>query len=189
MTTGRCAARKGPTSTAGIPATVSCGPRATRSRAAPPRSCATSSPTGGSGCRPRPGWTRPCHGRTCRGEPDAAGSRRSAGPRARRRAAVVGEELGRAVAPVPYLGSAIVATTALLSVGGAPQLLEAVAGGTQTAALAVPFATTPGARPQPTVRVGAAHDGDPAGSYRLSRSVAGLADALPAHVLRVPAHR
>ena len=104
-----------------------------------------------------------------------------------REAAVVAEELGRAVAPVPYLGSAIVATTALLSVGGAPQLLEAVAGGTQTAALAVPFATTPGARPQPTVRVGAAHDGDPAGSYRLSGSVTGLADALPADVLLVPA--
>jgi alkylation response protein AidB-like acyl-CoA dehydrogenase len=103
-----------------------------------------------------------------------------------REAAVVAEELGRAVAPVPYLGSAIVATTALLS-AGADELLVAVAGGTRTAALAVPFAAAPDARPLPTIRVGAAHDDDPAGTYRLSGSAAGLADALPADVLLVPA--
>jgi alkylation response protein AidB-like acyl-CoA dehydrogenase len=101
-------------------------------------------------------------------------------------AAVVAEELGRAVAPVPYLGSAIVATTALLSAGD-QELLGAVASGTATAALAVPFATAPGARPELTIRVGGAHDGDPAGTYRLSGSVTGLADALPAGVLLVPA--
>jgi alkylation response protein AidB-like acyl-CoA dehydrogenase len=103
-----------------------------------------------------------------------------------REAAVVAEELGRAVAPVPYLGSAIVATSALLSAGDS-ELLAAVASGSRTAALAVPFAAMPGARPQPAIRVGAPHDGDPAGSYRLSGSVTGLADALPADVLLVPA--
>ena len=35
-----------------------------------------------------------------------------------REAAVVAEETGRAVAPVPYLGSAVVATAALLAAGG-----------------------------------------------------------------------
>jgi alkylation response protein AidB-like acyl-CoA dehydrogenase len=103
-----------------------------------------------------------------------------------REAAVVAEELGRAVAPVPYLGSAIVATAALLSAGDS-ELLAAVASGSRTAALAVPFAAMPGARPQPAIRVGAPHDGDPAGSCRLSGSVTGLADALPADVLLVPA--
>ncbi len=103
-----------------------------------------------------------------------------------REAAVVAEELGRAVAPVPYLGSAIVATAALLSAGD-EELLSAVAAGSRTAALAVPFATAPGARPEPTVRLGAAHDDDPPGTCRLSGSVTGLADALPADVLLVPA--
>ena len=36
------------------PATATCAPRATRSRAAPPRSCATSSPSGCSACRREP---------------------------------------------------------------------------------------------------------------------------------------
>jgi alkylation response protein AidB-like acyl-CoA dehydrogenase len=103
-----------------------------------------------------------------------------------REAAVVAEELGRAVAPVPYLGSAIVATAALLSAGES-ELLAALAAGTAVAALAVPFAAAPGARPRPTVRLGTARDADPAGTYRLSGSVPGLADALPADVLLVPA--
>ena len=59
----------GRTSTAAAPATGTCAPGATRSRAVPRRSCATSSPSGCSGCRRRSGWTRTCHGRTCRGEP------------------------------------------------------------------------------------------------------------------------
>jgi alkylation response protein AidB-like acyl-CoA dehydrogenase len=103
-----------------------------------------------------------------------------------REAAVVAEELGRAVAPVPYLGSAIVATAALLSAGN-DELLSTLAAGTCTAALAVPLTAMPGARPQPTIRLGAAQAGDPAGTYRLSGSVAGVADALPADVLLVPA--
>jgi alkylation response protein AidB-like acyl-CoA dehydrogenase len=112
-----------------------------------------------------------------------------------REAAVVAEELGRAVAPVPYLGSAVLATAALLSVldsGAATaelagELLAGLAGGTTTAALAVPFATMPGGRPAPSVAVGQARAGDDAASYRLSGSVAGLADALPADLLLVPA--
>ncbi len=59
-----------------------------------------------------------------------------------REAAVVAEEAGRAVAPVPYLGSAVVATAAALSAGDA-ELLSGLAEGTVTAALAVPFASKP----------------------------------------------
>jgi alkylation response protein AidB-like acyl-CoA dehydrogenase len=103
-----------------------------------------------------------------------------------REAAVVAEEVGRAVAPVPYLGSAVVATAALLAAAD-DDLLPGVATGTVTAALAVPFASVPGSRPALTVRLGAPHDGDPAGIYRLTGAVAGVADALPADVLLVPA--
>ena len=85
-----------------------------------------------------------------------------------REVAVVCEELGRAVAPVPYLGSAVVATAVLLAVEE-EQLLGELAGGVRTAALAVPFGTAPGA----TVVV----DG----------GVRGVADALSADVLLVPA--
>jgi len=107
-----------------------------------------------------------------------------------REAAVVAEETGRAVAPVPYLGSAVVATTALLAAGD-DELLTALADGTATAALAVPFASVPGARPEPTVRLGPAPraqgHGDHERGYRLTGSVPGVADALPAAVLLVPA--
>ncbi len=93
-----------------------------------------------------------------------------------REAAVVCEELGRAVAPVPYLGSAVVATATLLAAGGTALLAE-LASGTRTAALAVPFATGPGA-PSTTVAVTGG---------RLTGAVRGVADALPADVLLVPA--
>jgi len=108
-----------------------------------------------------------------------------------REAAVVAEETGRAVAPVPYLGSAVVATAAALSAED-PGLLRGLAAGTLSAALAVPFATGPalpgGAGGLPGgVRIAAARPGDPAGQARLTGSVAGVADALPAAVLLVPA--
>src|SRR5208282_1284540 len=45
----------------------------------------------------------------------------------------------------------------------------------------------PGARPEPTVRLGAPAPGDGDPGYRLTGSVAGVADALPADVLIVPA--
>jgi alkylation response protein AidB-like acyl-CoA dehydrogenase len=99
-----------------------------------------------------------------------------------REAAVVAEETGRAVAPVPFLGSAVVATAALLAAGD-EDLLTAVAAGTTTVALGVPFPAPPGVRPQPTVRLTPGGDA----GYRLTGTVAAVADALPADVLLVPA--
>jgi alkylation response protein AidB-like acyl-CoA dehydrogenase len=109
-----------------------------------------------------------------------------------REAAVVAEEVGRAAAAVPFLGSAVVATAALL-VAGDDELLAEVASGAVTAALAIPFAVGPStASPSadglaPTVRLDGGGPGDAAGTYRLSGSVAGLADALTADILLVPA--
>jgi alkylation response protein AidB-like acyl-CoA dehydrogenase len=95
-----------------------------------------------------------------------------------RETAVVLEELGRAVAPVPFLGSAVLATAALLAAGGSDELLGALATGSRTAALAVPFSTPPDG-PLPTgLRV--------AGGA-VSGTVRGVADALVADVLLVPA--
>jgi alkylation response protein AidB-like acyl-CoA dehydrogenase len=113
-----------------------------------------------------------------------------------REAAVVAEETGRAVAPVPYLGSAVVATAALL--GSGDELLAGLAEGTVTAALAVGFAQMPlmpvagarnatGAGLTAGVRVGAAQPGDQPGQARLTGTVTGVADALIADVLLVPA--
>jgi len=70
---------------------------------------------------------------------------------------------------------------------GRHELLAEVASGAVTAALAVPFATPPGSRPAPTVRLDGPAPGDAAGSYRLSGTVTGIADALTADVLLVPA--
>jgi len=133
-----------------------------------------------------------------------------------REAAIVSEEVGRSVAPVPFLGSAVLATVALLaihnagtagsssgagttgaSVGSSPRagtagvesagaLLSDLAVGTTTAALAVPFTSMPGNKVTPTARVMPAADGGADGSYRLSGAVSGVADALPADVLIVP---
>jgi alkylation response protein AidB-like acyl-CoA dehydrogenase len=103
-----------------------------------------------------------------------------------REAAVVAEETGKAAACVPYLTSAVMATTALLGTGDA-DLLGGLASGRLTAALAVGFATMPGTetsfRP---VRVGAPQDGDAPGVARLSGTVTGVAGALAADVLLVP---
>ena len=98
-----------------------------------------------------------------------------------REACSAAEALGAAVAPVPFLGSAVVATAALLSVAsglpaegaaGAPRgpaavsaatpftparaatdLLRRMADGSVTAALAVPFASAPGSAFPVSVRV------------------------------------
>ncbi|MEU0117953.1 acyl-CoA dehydrogenase family protein [Streptomyces bobili] len=93
-----------------------------------------------------------------------------------REAAVVLEELGRAVAPVPYLTSAVVATEALLA-GGAEDLLAGLSQGTTVAALAVALHTAPGAA-FPAVRL---EDG------RLHGELTGIADAACADLLLVPA--
>lgn len=92
-----------------------------------------------------------------------------------REAAVVLEELGRSVAPVPFLTSAVVATTALL--GSEGDLLESLASGERTAAVVVPLSTAPDAA-LPDVSV----DGG-----RLTGSVRSVAGALEADVLLVPA--
>jgi alkylation response protein AidB-like acyl-CoA dehydrogenase len=107
-----------------------------------------------------------------------------------REAAVVAEETGRAVAPVPYLGSSVVATAALLPSGD--ELLGGLADGRVTAALAVEFARMPpvaaaGGSPASGVRVGAGRPADPPGEARLTGTVTGVADALLADVLLVPA--
>jgi alkylation response protein AidB-like acyl-CoA dehydrogenase len=94
-----------------------------------------------------------------------------------REAAVVLEELGRAVAPVPFLGSAVVATSALLACGER-EVLPELASGARTAALALPFSTAPHAPSPPPVRA----LGD-----TLTGTVTSVADALPADVLLVPA--
>jgi alkylation response protein AidB-like acyl-CoA dehydrogenase len=104
-----------------------------------------------------------------------------------REAAVVAEETGAAVAPVPYLGSAVVATAAAVSAGDAA-LLKRLAAGAATAALAVPFATPPAATGTAVpVRIGPPRPGDEPGTYRLSGTVTGVADALPADTFLVPA--
>ncbi|MFC4122556.1 acyl-CoA dehydrogenase family protein [Nonomuraea zeae] len=91
-------------------------------------------------------------------------------------AAVVLEELGRAVAPVPFLTSSVMATHALLPSGDA--LLGELAEGRRTAALAVSFSASP-YRPAhgSSVRL----EGG-----RLTGSVAGVAGADVADVLLVP---
>ncbi|MEW2060682.1 acyl-CoA dehydrogenase family protein [Streptomyces sp. NPDC007002] len=93
-----------------------------------------------------------------------------------REAAVVLEELGRSVAPAPFLTSSVVATETLLALAGADGpaavLLGELASGARTAVLAVPFATAPAAAGP----VLAALDG----------TVRGIADAAAADVLLVP---
>jgi alkylation response protein AidB-like acyl-CoA dehydrogenase len=99
------------------------------------------------------------------------------------------EALGSTVAPVPFLGSAVVATAALLSVAsGVPDLLHRMADGSVTATLAVPFAGAPGGPFPASVRVAGPKPGDAqTGVARLRGTVRGVADALPATVLLVPA--
>lgn len=99
--------------------------------------------------------------------------RGGAGASAREAGAVL-EELGRAVAPTPFLTSAIIATTALLD--SESGLLGELAAGRRTAALLVPLSTPPDAS-LATVNVDA--DG------RLSGSVTSVAGALEADVLLV----
>ncbi len=95
-----------------------------------------------------------------------------------REVAVVLEELGGAVAPVPFLGSAVLATTALLRCDD-PGPLERIASGEAVATLAVPFTTGPGGAFPGAVRAGA--DGT------LTGRVTSVADAVTADVLIVPA--
>ena len=115
-----------------------------------------------------------------------------------REAAAAAEALAGFVAAVPFLGSAVVATAALLSVESADaspasarvvaDLLGRMADGGVTAALALPFAAAPGSAYPTMVRLTGTRPGDAAdGVARLSGLVSGVADALPAGVLLVPA--
>jgi alkylation response protein AidB-like acyl-CoA dehydrogenase len=102
------------------------------------------------------------------------------------------EQFGAFVAPVPYLGSAAVATAALLSAAKAgssavADLLRRMADGTMTVALAVEFPARPGVRPPAAARVAGTRPGDAAGITRLRGTVKAVADALPADLLLVPA--
>jgi alkylation response protein AidB-like acyl-CoA dehydrogenase len=133
-----------------------------------------------------------------------------------REAAAAAEVLGSSVAPVPFVGSAVVATSALLSVAsagalspanGAPRsavpassdtpftparaaadLLRRMADGSVTVALATAFAIPSSAAFPVSVRVAGSLPGDAqSGVARLRGMVRGVADALPASVLLVPA--
>ncbi|MBT2439518.1 acyl-CoA/acyl-ACP dehydrogenase [Streptomyces sp. ISL-36] len=90
-----------------------------------------------------------------------------------REAAVVLEELGRAVTPAPYLTSAVVATETLLALdtesGPVAELLAGLASGRTVAVLAVPLSTAPGTVPDPS-----------------ASPVTGVADAVVADVFLVP---
>jgi alkylation response protein AidB-like acyl-CoA dehydrogenase len=102
-----------------------------------------------------------------------------------RETALVLEELGRSVVPVPFLGSAVLATSALLAaheLGGsavAAELLPRLASGDLVGALAVPLSTAPDAAFGESVRV----DTDGA----LTGKITSVADATVAELLLVPA--
>ncbi|MCE1180556.1 MAG: acyl-CoA/acyl-ACP dehydrogenase [Micrococcales bacterium] len=91
-----------------------------------------------------------------------------------REAAIAAEELGRNVAPTPFLTSAVIATT-VLAHAGATDRLEALAAGESVAALALPFS----ARTLPAPSVTA--DGG-----RLSGRITSVAGAPGADLLIVP---
>jgi alkylation response protein AidB-like acyl-CoA dehydrogenase len=102
-----------------------------------------------------------------------------------REAAVVAEEVGRAVTPVPFLTSSVIATAAVLALQESAQaaeigdLLERLAAGRTAAVLAVPFSSAQDAPFSNTVRA------DDAG--RLSGAVTSVADARVADLFIVPA--
>lgn len=94
-----------------------------------------------------------------------------------REAGVVAEELGRFIAPVPFLESAVIATVVLLSADdAADELLAAMAEGRRTAALSVPLSAADH-RDIPVV------EGE---GGRLSGRVQNVSGVLDADVLLVP---
>ena len=93
-----------------------------------------------------------------------------------REAAVVMEELGRWVAPVPFLTSSVIATTTLLN--GDTALLIELIDNRRIACLAVPLTTAPHG-PLPTV-VADQHG-------RLSGSISSVAGAVEADLILIPA--
>jgi alkylation response protein AidB-like acyl-CoA dehydrogenase len=120
-----------------------------------------------------------------------------------RELAAAAEQLGAFVAPVPYLGSAAVATaaalcaatagaaregTAKLGAGVAADLLRRLAEGTLTAVLAAEVTLAPGAQFPAQVLLSGPQPGDTAaGLARLRGTIRSVPDALSAGVLLVPA--
>ena len=118
-----------------------------------------------------------------------------------RELATAAEGFGAAVAPIPYLGSAVVATAALLSaarssaaesrddgsgpVSPAAGLLRQLADGSLTAALVTDVTARPGVRFPVAARV--TGHGPTAGTVKLRGIIPAVADALPADILLVPA--
>lgn len=94
-----------------------------------------------------------------------------------REVAVVLEELGRAVAPVPYLTSAVVATEALLACSDADDLVAELASGRGIGALAVALNVAPGGAFKAVREENGSLHGE----------LTGIADAAAADVLLVPA--
>jgi alkylation response protein AidB-like acyl-CoA dehydrogenase len=92
-----------------------------------------------------------------------------------REAAVVAEELGRAVAPVPYLGHTL--AMSLLDELGQSEMLQRLAGGEATAAVALPFASAEVLT----------NDGVRVANNVLTGAVDTVADTLIADILLVPA--
>jgi alkylation response protein AidB-like acyl-CoA dehydrogenase len=88
------------------------------------------------------------------------------------------EELGRSVAPTPFLGSAVLATEVLAVC--APERLPVLLDGTTTATLALPLASSPWSPLRPTV---VSEDGSLTGTVR------NVADARDAELFLVPAMR
>ncbi|MBK5217032.1 MAG: acyl-CoA/acyl-ACP dehydrogenase [Propionibacteriales bacterium] len=101
-----------------------------------------------------------------------------------REAAVVMEELGRSVAPVPYFSSAVLATITLVE-AGETDLLAELASGDKTAALAVPLSSTANSL---VLTVDADNDNRNSDSLNgsLNGSVTSVADAGTADVFVVP---
>ncbi len=99
-----------------------------------------------------------------------------------REVAVVAEELGSGVAPVPFLGSAVLATSALLGCdtedSAVGELLRALAGGESTAALVVPLTMSAAGEFPSAVK---------ASGGKLTGTVTAVADAAAADTLVVPA--
>jgi len=113
-----------------------------------------------------------------------------------RELASAAERLGAYLAPVPYLGSAAVATAAALAAakstgqpgtGIAADLLRRLADGTATAAVAVTASAMPGDPFPVTVRLSGPQPGDAPGTIRLRGRIDSVPDGLPADVLLVPA--
>ena len=108
-----------------------------------------------------------------------------------REAAVVAEELGRAAAPTPFLGSSVIATGAFIALNRVLQgtasdaetdvldTIRALAEGQAIAALLVPFSTAPNAPIPESVRADV--------SGRLTGAVTSVADMRTADTFLVPA--